>query len=440
MTFAAGLALLLAAQEEQRISDVDYERSAARFVKAIQALEKGWKADPAAALPEAEAALKGLQDEFFPRFPRHVETTLVVIQTRGIDKGEVKERQPFYPYRLAGQIALAAGRPERAVELLEKSPSSRALLEQARAALAEKQKAAAAPPLQKPALTLAPFLDRADFAGAVEAIRRERERLGKDYDRLMEQVRAEAVRHQKARTAAVAAVLPRLSEPQFREEHIAPCLQACGRLPADFEIEELRWVRRLGEWSARRDPEELDRLALAAAKFDPDFYAVCEQVQRARVREIEKLVEALREAPRDARRPLLVRLDAAERAFREQRAAREYPELVEALDRAKARLPIDDQALEDARRGVGSVSDIRVMAGKLEALWKSDARGKLAAPDLRDLALYLAIYRSYALFLEGRTIDEVARDPRVEEAFRLAPDLPPDASPKLAEVRRRLGK
>ena len=117
-------------------------------------------------------------------YPKVFEANLVVKYSRGLTKGEVKDRYAFFPYRLAGDCALKADQPDRAVQYLEKSPSSAALLDKAKKALAEKEKKPAIPlpaVLEKPAFTVAPFIEKRDFTGALEALRKERER-GKDYD------------------------------------------------------------------------------------------------------------------------------------------------------------------------------------------------------------------------------------------------------------------
>src|SRR5262245_35506256 len=104
------LAAVLLGQQppEERIDDTEYERSVAAHVKAVLAIEKAWRKDPAAALKSIEPVLKAIEEELAPRLPRLIEATIAVRATRGIDKGEVRDRLAFFPYRLAGEIALAA--------------------------------------------------------------------------------------------------------------------------------------------------------------------------------------------------------------------------------------------------------------------------------------------------------------------------------------------
>lgn len=418
------LALLLLAQDLPKVEETEFDRDYAKVVRAYQAAEKLSKADPA-------AALQALEEQVLPSLPKLVETTIVVRFSKGAAKGAEKERHEFFPWRLAGECALAAGRADRAVEHLRKSPASAALLEKAKAA------AAAKPPLQKPAFSVAPFLERRDYAGALEALRTERERLGGAYDPLVVEVRAAALSRVKTATTAFAAALPRLQEPEFRKEHLEPCLASCARLPADLETDELRWIRRLGEWMAKPDPAELDRLAVAAAKFDNDYHVVCEQAQRARLAEVQGLVEEARRAGRAERQPILERLDRAERAFAELSKAKGVADLAAQVAAARARLPVDSQVLDQARRGAASVREARVLAGQLELLWTSADRAKLGDQDQKDLALHLGIYRATALLLDGKTVDECAADPRIREVFVSAPPFPKDVSPRLVAVRLR---
>src|ERR1051325_4991639 len=145
------LLALLAAQNapEERVDDVEYEKVVAVHVKAVQAIEKGWRKEPAEALKAIDAALKVIDAELAPRFPRLIEATIAVRVTRGIDKGEVKDHIPFFPYRLAGEIAMAAGEAGRAVAFFQKSPSSGAALADARKA-AEKKVPPPTPPAAPP--------------------------------------------------------------------------------------------------------------------------------------------------------------------------------------------------------------------------------------------------------------------------------------------------
>ena len=435
MTLLKLVLLASAAVQEPPLKESEYDRDFAKVVRACEAAEKISKTDPA-------QALRTLEEQVLPALPRLVETTLVVVFSKGATIGAEKERHDFFPWRLAGECALAADRPDRAVEYLKKSPPSAALLEKARAALAEKEKKPAPPPppppLQKPAFSIAPFLEKSDFTGALDALRLEREKLGKEYEPMAARVRTEAGRHVKSATATLAAALPRLGDPGFAREHLEPCLAACARVPAESETEELRWIRRLGLWIARRDPAELDRLAIAAAKLDHDYHSVCEQAQRARLAEIETLVEEARRADRAGREPLLERLDAAERAFLEGARAKEFKDLSAALARAKARLPVNSDLLDQARKGAPTVAKARVLASQLELLWTSEDRLRLGDQDRKDLAVHLGIYRCTALFLDGKSVDECAADPRIREVFASTGPLPADVSPKIAAVRDRI--
>src|SRR6185295_8095182 len=250
-------ALLLGGQAaEERIDDTEYDKSVSVHVKAVAAVEKAWRKDPAAALKAIEAAIKAIEEELAPRHPRLIEATIAVRVTRGIDKGEVKDRLAFFPYRLAGEIALAAGEPERAVALLQKSPSSAALLADARKAAAAKDKKDP-PPVTPPAKATfdpRPFLDKKDYIGALDAVRAQRAALGAEADKLTDDLRREATKHQQGAVATLAGLLPRLDQPDFRKEHVQPCLQSCARIPADLESEELRWIRRLDRWLEKREP------------------------------------------------------------------------------------------------------------------------------------------------------------------------------------------
>jgi hypothetical protein len=402
--------LLLVTAQEARLDENEYEKHFASHVKAFAALEKSWKRDPVTALKTVERLLKAIETDLLPLFPRHIETRILVRLTRGIDKGETREH-PFYPYRLAGEIALAAGRPERAVAFLKKSPSSAALL-------------------LKPAIDLRPFLDQHDFIGALELLRG-------DTGNRVEEVRQETIRHQKARTAVLAAVLPRFAEPDFRKEHLEPCIHSCTRVPLQFETDEIRWIRRLDGWLEKRDPAEFDRLAIAAAKFAPDFHVLCDVAQENRLREIENGVEALIQAPRADRVRLLDQIGGSERSFYDLSATRERPELRTRLAQIKSRMPIDEEALAQAREGTMTIAEIRRLSGELERLWISDRRPRLSVPDQKELALHLAIYRCCALFLEGKSVEETSKDACVIEAFRAAPPLPAGLPPKVAAVRDR---
>ena len=442
MLALAVLISALRAQEgpEERVDDTEFEKTVAVHVKALEAVEKSWKKDPAAALRALDPVLKGIEAELVPRLPRVVESVIAVKATRGIDKGEIKERRPFFPYRLAGEVALAAGEPGRAVEFLKKSPSSAARLEEARKAAEAAKSVPPAPPTPpaKPALDLKPFLERRDYAGALDAIRAQRPALGPEADRLAGEVRREAAETQKSVISLLAGLLPRMDQENFRKDHVEPCLAACARIPKDDESEQLRWVRAFDRWLESRDPAEFERLAVAAAKFGGDFTVLCDRAQDVRLQEAERQVRAVTEAEKADRPRLLDQLGQAERALQELLAAHDRPAARERLAGLKARLPIDEKVLDEARAGAATVADVRRLADELDRLWASDRRARLSVPDQKDLGLYLGIYRCSALFLDGKTIDEASRDLRLREVFRSSPELPEDVSPKIAAVRSRL--
>jgi hypothetical protein len=424
---------------EERIDDTEYEKSVAVHVKAVEAVEKTWRKDPAAALEAIETALKAIESELLPRHARLVEATIAIRATRGIDKGEVKERRAFFPYRLGGEVALAAGRPERAIALLQKSPTGAPILADAKKALAAKEKKdppATTPPTNSPAaLDLKPFLERRDFAGALDAVRSQRGASSEEIGRLAEEVRREAARHQQAAVAALAVRLPRLDDAGFRKDHVEPCLRSCARVPQELESEELRWARRLERWMEKRDGAEFERLAVAAAKFGPDFAVLCERAQDLRLQEIEGLVQSVNQAERAGRPKLLDQIGQAERALGDLLSARARPEARDRLAALKSKLPIDEKVLDEARAAPSGIADIRRLADELDRLWISDRRSRLSLPDQKDLALQLGLYRCMALFLDGQTIAEAAQDVRLREVFRTAGDLPPGISPKIAAVR-----
>jgi hypothetical protein len=423
---------------EERIDDTEFEKSVAAHVKAVESIEKSWRRDPAAGLEAIEAVLKAIEADLLPRHARLVEATIAVRATRGIDKGEVKERRPFFPYRLAGEIALAADRPDRAVALLQKSPTAAALLAEAKKALAAKEKkpsVPAPPAVPVPAFDVKPFLERGDFAGALEAVRSRRATLGPDADRLTEEIRRETARHQQTAVAALAVRLSRLDDPGFRKDYVEPCLQACARVPPELESEELKWARRLDRWMEKRDGAEFERLAVAAAKFGPDFAVLCERAQDLRLHEIEGLVQAVNQTDRAGRPKLLDQIGQAERAIGDLLSARARPESRDRLAALKARLPIDEKVLDEARAAPSGIADIRRLADELDRLWISERRARLSVPDQKDLALQLGLYRCMALFLDGLTIAEAAQDVRLREVFRTAGDLPAGISPKIAAVR-----
>jgi len=428
-----GLGPAAGAQDpEEKIKDTDYDSDYAAVVKAYEAAERRMGSD-------AADALRRLEEQVLPALPRIHEARLLVVYT-GINKGAERERHDFFPYRLAGRCALAADLPEKAVEYLKKSPSSGELLAKAERALAEKQKRAAPQPpppppvLQKPRIDLAPFLARRDYEGALKELEANRDRLGNDYAGRMAEVRNEASNHVARQTAALAAVLPRLLESEFFKEHLEPCLKECSRVPADLETQELRWAKKLAEWFKKRDPEEFERLALQAARFDENYHTICRQAQENRISEMEQVVTRIVQSTKAKRPSLMTQLDTAERAFQALSAARPYKELNDALAALKGRLPVDVEALDRARAGAGTIKDIRVMAGELERLWTSNIREKLSIQDRGDLALYLGIYRSMALFLDGKRIEEVAADLRVNEVFSPVENLPADLSPKVTRV------
>jgi hypothetical protein len=423
---------LAAAQEaETRIGDGEYDKHYAAAVRATEAAEKKLKDDPA-------AALAMLQEQVLGKLPPKTELVLSVRYTRGATNGAEKERHAFFPYRLAGQAALAADRPDLAVTYLEKSPTSAELLAKARAALAEKSNKPAPKPEPKPGLDLSALLAAHDYVGALKRLEAERPKLGKEYDARAKEVRQAAAAHAALQAAEVSKVLPRLTEENFLKEYVQPRLEACRGVPADLEPAELRWVRSLAEWIGSPDPALLDKLALEAARFDPDFHFVCRKAQEDRVREVERLAGQALEAARADRPAVLAKLEAAERAFRSLAAAKAYPELADALKAHKEKLPIDDEALDRARAGAGGVAALRVLADELDRLWTSERRARLSVQDRNDLAAYVGITRAAVLFLDGKSTDEVAKDPRVVEAFRAAPALPPDVSPKIAAVRQKI--
>lgn len=441
----AVLTAAILAQEgpEERIDDTEYEKSVSVHVKALETVERSWKKDPAAALKTLEQVLKAIETDLAPKLPRVVESVIAIKATRGIDKGEIKERRPFFPYKVAGEIALAAGEPERAVDLLQKSPTSAARLEEAKKAVAAKK--TPAPPVvpippPKPTVELKPFLDKHDYMGALEAIRAQRASLGADADTMAAEVRREAAALQKSQVALLAGLLPRLDQPDFRKDHVEPCLLACARVPEDVESEELRWVRRFDRWLEKRDPVEFEKLAIAAAKFGADFAVLCDRAQDARLQEAERVVASVSEARKEDRPKLLEQLGLIERAFLDLVASHDRPAAKDRFAALKTRLPIDDKVLDEARGGVSSIADIRRLADELDRLWGSERRARLSVPDQKDLAVYLGVYRSLSLFLDGRTIDEASRDVRLREVFRGSSELPAGISPKVAAVRARLLK
>lgn len=444
-TLSTVLLALLAAQNapEERVDDVDYERAVAVHVKAVQAIEKGWRKDPAESLKAIEAALKAIETELAPRFPRLIEATIAVRVTRGIDKGEVKERIAFFPYRLAGEIALTAGEPARAVEWLQKSPSSASLLAEAKKAVAAKDKKDPAlptpPPPSKPAVDLKPLLDRHDYVGALDALRT-KGAAGPETDRLAADVRRDAAAHQRSAIATLAGVLPRLDQPDFRKDHLEPCLRSCEKVPRDVQSAEFHWVSQLDRWFEKRDPAEFERLAVVGARFGADFTVLCDRAQDDRLKDIDRLVQSVIQADRGERAKLLDQLGQSERALTALLGAHERAEARDRLNALKGKLPIDDLALESARTRPWTIAEIRRLSDDLDRLWNSEKRGRLSVPDQKDLALYLGIYRCMALFLEGKSIAEAAADFRLREVFRVAAELPADVSPKVAAVRARIIK
>ena len=429
---------------EERVDDNDYDKYVAVHVKAIQSIEKGWRKEPEEALKAIDPLLKAIESDLAPRFPKLIEATIAVRVTRGIDKGEVKDRLAFFPYRLAGDIAMAAGEPDRAVGWYQKSPTSAALLAEAKKAAAEKGKKdpgqTPPTPAPKPTVDLKPFLERRDFVGALDAIRAKAAVLGAEADRLSADVRREAAAQQRATIAVLAGVLPRLDQPGFRTEHLAPCLQACAKIPPDLQSEELHWVRRLDRWFEKPDALEFEKLAIAAAKFGSDFTILCDRAQEDRLKEIERLVASVNQAERAGRPALLDQLGKSERALNDLLAAHERSDPKERLGALKAKLPIDDKVLDEARARPSTIADIRRLADELERLWTSERRSRLGVPDQKDLALLLGIYRCMSLFLDGKSIAEAAEDVRLREVFALGGELPPDVSPKVAAVRSRIRK
>jgi hypothetical protein len=283
-----------------------------------------------------------------------------------------------------------------------------------------------------------PFLDKRDFIGALDALRAQRSALGAEADRFSEDIRREASKHQQAAVAILAGVLPRLDQPDFRKDHVLPCLQSCARIPADLESEEMRWVRRLDRWLEKRDPAEFEKLAMAAAGLGTDFTVLADRAQEDRLKEIDQVVQAVTQAATSDRARLLDQLGDAERALGELEKARPRGGLKERVAALKAKLPIDDKALDDARARPSGIADIRRLADELDRLWVSDRRPRLSVPDQKELAMLLGLYRCMALFLEGRTVAQAAEDLRLAEVFRTAGALPADVSPKVAAVRARI--
>lgn len=444
--WAGGAILFLSAWtlvQEERVDDSDYDKYVAVHVKALEAIDRSWRKDPGSALRNLGPVLQSIEAELRPRYPRLVETTIAVRLTRGIDKGEIKERHDFRPYRLAGEIALAAGRAEEAAAFLEKSPSSAQLLAEARKQIAAREKKESPPPppppAAKPSLDLKPFLDRKDFAAALEALRAQRASLGDEADRLSEEIRRDAVRHQQAVISVLAGLLPRLDQPDFRKDHVRPCLDSCAQVPPNLETEELRWVRRLDQWLEKRDPAEFERVAASGAAFGGDFTVLCDRAQEERLQGMERLVGDVNRAERSERPRLLDLLGQSERAFLELSSVHPRPELKERLALVKGKLPIDEKALEEARTRPTKIADIRRLADELDRLWTSERRARLSLPDQKELALDLGLYRCMALLLDGKTIPEAAQDLRLREVFRAAGELPADVSPKVAAVRARIG-
>jgi hypothetical protein len=428
--------LILLAQSEERVDDTDYEKSVAVHVKAVQAIEKTWRKDPAEALKAIDPVLKTMDAELPARLRNVIEATIAVRVTRGIDKGEVKDRIPFFPYRLAGEIAMTAGDAERAVGYFQKSPSSGAALAEARKAALKKEPPPAPPaPPPKPAVDVKPFLERHDYTGALDLLRA---KAPADAERLAADVRREAENHQRSAVGTLAGVLPRIDQAGFRKEHVEPCLQACEKVPADLLSEQFHWVRRLDRWLEKRAPAEFERLAIDAAKFGSDFTVLCDRAQDERLKEAERLVQTVNQAERAERVKLIDQLKLVERSFLDLLQAHERAGLREQLDALKAKLPIDEKVLDEARARPGSIADIRRLSDELDRLWTSERRARLGVPDQKDLALLLGIYRCMALFLDGKSIQEAAEDLRLRDVFRSAGELPADVSPKVAAVRARI--
>src|ERR1041384_1645201 len=220
MNLAAILFLTISSQEPQVIDEDDFRRDYLKVVQAYEAAEKLSKSSPA-------AALEALEGDVLPHLPSVVEANLVVKYSKGLTKGDVKERHAFFPYRLAGECALKADQPAVALKYLEKSPSSAALLDKAKKSLAEKEKKPdpPAPPLQKPEFSAAPWLEQRDYIGALDALKKERERV-KNYDAKLKEIRAAAAQQVRSATSALALALPRLNEPGFRKDHLQPSLES----------------------------------------------------------------------------------------------------------------------------------------------------------------------------------------------------------------------
>src|SRR5262249_29691270 len=100
MSAIAAALILLSARHtapEERVDDTDYEKIVAVHAKAVQSIEKSWRKDPGESLKAIDAALKAIESDLAPKFPRLIEATIAVRVTRGIDKGEVKDRVAFFP-------------------------------------------------------------------------------------------------------------------------------------------------------------------------------------------------------------------------------------------------------------------------------------------------------------------------------------------------------
>ncbi len=430
MLIAPLLAVLALLQDppELKLKDFEYDAAYAATVKACAEAERRIKEDPA-------GALKALEEQLKAAPPDPAEALLVVIYSKGVTKGAVKEKVPFLPWKVAGRLALAADLPERAVECFAKSPSSAELLAEARRAVEEKKRRTADPG-RAPGFDAAPWVAASDYAGGLKALAARYPEGGAEHDRHRDSLKREAAEHQRARISVAAARLFRLADPEGPREIARLVLDSCSKVPADWELPELAWMRELEAWGAKPDADGLDRLALAAAKLDPSLGSVLRIAQERRLVEAEALVAEAGRASREARVALLERLAGVERAFGALAALRDEPGFRERLAAAKARLPIDPEVLARARAGASRIEELRALADELDRLWTSAERSRLSAPDAAELALRLGIARCEVLFLDGRRPEEVARDPRVAEVFRIAPPLPEDVSPRISAARK----
>jgi hypothetical protein len=222
----------------------------------------------------------------------------------------------------------------------------------------------------------------------------------------------------------LAGPLPRLTT-GFRKDHVEPCpvlrpraRRRTGR-PAAAEIA-----------GSKARPREFEQLA-GGGRWRG--FNLADRAQDVRLRESSSSFSP---------EPAAVPARAADQLGRRERAlenSRRPParHLKDRLAALKAKLPVDDKALDEARaRPAGTRTS--AARGRADRLWVSERRARLSVPDQKDLALFLGLYRCMALFLEGKTVAQAAQDLRLVEVFRSAGDLPSDVSPKVAAVRSRI--